>query len=111
LLKKVTDILSQTIRLCDKLYRYGGEEFVILLQETNRECAVLAAKRIQKFMEQQQFEGAQESQPGKRLTISIGVSSYPDDGETENTLVAVADSALYKAKQSGRNQVCCGAGV
>ncbi len=111
LLKKIADILSQTIRLCDKLYRYGGEEFVVLLQETDREGALLAAKRIHRFMEQQQFDGARESQPGKRITISVGVASFPDDGKEENILVAVADSALYKAKQTGRNRVCCGAGV
>ena len=110
LLKKITDILSQTIRLCDKLYRYGGEEFVVLLPETSREGALLAAKRIHRYVEQQQFEGAQESQPGKRVTISIGIASYPDDGNEEKLLVAAADSALYKAKQTGRNRVCCGAG-
>lgn len=111
LLKEITDILSQTIRLCDKLYRYGGEEFIVLLQETNREGALLAAKRLHRQIEQHEFEGARECQPEKRITISIGVATSPDDGNEENALVAVADSALYKAKQTGRNRVCCGAAV
>ena len=110
LLKHVTTVLARCIRLCDKLYRYGGEEFAVLLPETGREGALIAAKRICRTMEEQQFPGADSSQPGGKVTVSVGVASYPEDGATNSELVAAADSALYEAKQQGRNRVCTVAG-
>ena len=105
LLKKLVVTLSSNIRPLDKVYRYGGEEFAILLPETTKENALSTAIRIQKAVEQEQFEGEKESQPNKRVTISIGVSTFPLDANDRDQLLKAADLALYEAKHSGRNQV------
>ncbi len=106
LIKEIAAFFSRAIRFCDQLYRYGGEEFVIILPETDSEGALVLARRICILIEQQTFAGASESQPGKRLTVSIGVANVPADGKSREELLQAADSALYKAKQSGRNRVC-----
>ena len=106
LLKKITALLSGVIRHCDQLYRYGGEEFTIVLPETNKEGAYIVAKRICDRIEQENFDGVRESQPEKRLTVSIGLASLPADANAQDDLIRAADSALYKAKQSGRNTIC-----
>jgi len=103
-LKELASRLSSQLRSNDHLARYGGEEFVIILPETQMEMAHLLADRIRKHA------GAQEYQVGSdlttQLTLSIGVSSFPDQAATLEELVQHADSALYKAKETGRNRVC-----
>lgn len=103
---KISDIITLAIRLCDKLYRYGGEEFVVMLPETGKEGALVVAERIQRLIKEERFEGAEMSQEGKKLTVSIGVATLPDDAAITEALLEVADSSLYKAKESGRNRVC-----
>jgi diguanylate cyclase (GGDEF)-like protein len=104
LLKKMVGIFTRTIRAVDKVYRYGGEEFVILLPETDKEKAFFTARRLQKIIEQEEFEGEMESQPHNKITISIGVASFPVDKKDKSGLIKYADSALYRAKQSGKNR-------
>ncbi|MBI4685106.1 MAG: sensor domain-containing diguanylate cyclase [Nitrospirae bacterium] len=104
-LKKIVDLFRHSIRTCDKVYRYGGEEFVILLPETEKAGAIVVAQRIQKAVELFQFAGEEESQPNKKITVSIGVASFPADTDSKESLIKSADSALYMAKQSGRNKV------
>jgi diguanylate cyclase (GGDEF)-like protein len=106
LLRKVVDILTSNTRPYEKIYRYGGEEFAILMPDTDREKASSAARRLQKTIEKAQFEGEKESQPNGAVTVSIGVATYPADADHRDTLIDTANSALYGAKQSGRNQVC-----
>jgi diguanylate cyclase (GGDEF)-like protein len=106
LLKQMVQVFASATRPSDKIYRYGGEEFAILLLNTNREGAMSAAARIRKTVEQERFEGEKESQPNGKVTISIGTASYPSDTNNKEALIEAADSALYRAKQSGRNQVC-----
>jgi diguanylate cyclase (GGDEF)-like protein len=106
LLKQIVNVLTAATRPSDRIYRYGGEEFVILLQDANKEEATLVATRIRKAVEREEFEGEQDSQPEGKITVSIGVATFPSDTNTEDELTQAADSALYKAKQSGRNQVC-----
>jgi len=106
LLQKIVNILTFSIRPLDKIYRYGGEEFAILLPETDKAGALVVATRLLKAVQNKGFEGERASQPAKKITISIGVASFPSDAKRDNELIEAADSALYKAKQSGRNQVC-----
>lgn len=106
LLRKVVDLLTSNTRPYEKIYRYGGEEFAILMLDTNKEKALSTARRLQKMIEQAQFEREQKSQPNGTITVSIGVATYPSDAEHRDTLIDAANSALYRAKQSGRNQVC-----
>ena len=106
LLKRVVHILTSNTRAYERIYRYGGEEFVILMPDTDKEKALSVARRLQKTIEQAQFEGEKESQPNGTITVSIGIANYPSDANHRDKLIDSANSALYRAKESGRNQVC-----
>jgi diguanylate cyclase (GGDEF)-like protein len=105
LLKQIVKVFAGATRPSDKIYRYGGEEFAILLPDISIEKSMPIASRIRKAVEQEQFEGEKESQPGGKVTVSIGAASFPSDANNKEGLIEAADSALYKAKQSGRNKV------
>lgn len=104
LLKSFSAILKKTIRDSDIASRYGGEEFVIILPETGGDLAFVAAERVRKAIETNDFPGG-ETQPGGRVTVSMGVSSY-SEGMSADELLKSADNALYCAKEEGRNRVC-----
>jgi diguanylate cyclase (GGDEF)-like protein len=106
LLKKVADVVASNIRAYHKIYRYGGEEFSILMADTNKDKALYVARRLQKTIEQEQFRGEKKSQPNGKITVSIGVATFPSDAVKKGKLIEAADLALYRAKESGRNQVC-----
>ncbi len=91
-------------RIPDLVARYGGEEFLILLEGVGKQQAAQTAERIRKLVEEQKFEGGQ-NQPMGKLTISMGVASFPEDAGSADELVNKADQALYKAKHAGRNNV------
>jgi len=103
-LRTIAEILQKCVRISDVAARYGGEEFVILLPETPREKARVVAERIRIAIESHPFPGG-ETQPGGKLTISFGLSSFPEDGREPAALIQGADSALYGAKSSGRNVI------
>jgi len=104
-LRRLARILQQTLRTVDVLARYGGEEFVILLLETDGRNAHLVAEKLRLAVTSHDFEGAEHSQPGGRLTISLGLATYPNEATTGEALLALADAALYRAKDAGRDQV------
>lgn len=106
LLKLLVTLVSKNIRTVDGLFRYGGEEFAVLLPETGKDNAVFVAAKLNKLIEQESFTGEEDSQPEKKVTISIGVASFPEDAFDDSQLVRAADKALYQAKESGRNRVC-----
>ena len=91
-------------RASDIVARYGGEEFAIILPETPFEGGRIKAERIRKQIAETTFPHM-ESQPGKAITVSVGVSTYPEDAESSGELVDRADQAMYAAKRAGRNQV------
>lgn len=91
-------------RISDVVARYGGEEFVIILPEADKAGALLRADRLRAQVEEFAFEG-REYQPGKKVTVSVGVSSFPVDAITKVDLVQKADNALLAAKRQGRNRV------
>ena len=105
-LRKIAELLRKNLRAIDKVYRYGGEEFIVLLPEVDKEGALACAERLRRKVEQEPFEGEEQSQPSGKITISIGVASYPLDGDSIEKLIEAADSALYRAKALGRNRVC-----
>jgi len=84
--------------------RYGGEEFIVLLAQTPKEGAMKAAVRIRERIAGHPFPN-RESQPLKIISLSGGVATYPDDGQSSSDLIAAADAALYRAKREGRNRV------
>ena len=92
------------LRCSDLAARYGGEEFVLLLPETPKSAALRIAEGVRVKVEQEHFPG-REQQPLGRVTISIGVASYPEDGSDAASVMACADQRLYRAKNGGRNMV------
>ncbi|MBI3752465.1 MAG: diguanylate cyclase [Deltaproteobacteria bacterium] len=104
ILRKVADIITQEVRNSDIAARYGGEEFVVISSETGKGQAVQMAERIRKVIEDYQFPH-EETQPGGRLTISLGAAAFKADAANADELIKKADDALYRAKESGRNRV------
>ncbi|MCA9520349.1 MAG: GGDEF domain-containing protein, partial [Myxococcales bacterium] len=85
--------------------RYGGEEFVVILPKTKKAKAIEVAKKLRRGIEQTRFPNVSPEETGAQVTISIGVSTFPDDAQTTEELIEKADQGLYRAKAAGRNQV------
>lgn len=100
-LQELAEVLVDTVRAGDTVYRYGGEELAVVMRETGIEGAHQHAERLREAVAHH-FAG-----PGRRraITISIGVAALPESAESVAGLVAAADQALYRAKQGGRNRV------
>ncbi len=99
-LREVAHLIEQSVRNIDIAGRYGGEEFVVLLVETERETALTVAERIRARIHEAGFTAN-----GVPLTVSIGVAGYPDDADRREDLLNKADWAMYLAKRRGRDQV------
>ncbi len=98
-LQAIAQSLQEHVRKVDVPCRYGGEEFLAILPGTNQAGAIIVSERLRHAIEQMEVDGL-------NVTISIGVASVPElDVRSSATLVEAADSALYRAKRAGRNQV------
>ena len=108
LLGQLGVVLRNSLRNVDKPARYGGEEFVIICPETGPDEARLIAERIRRAVAETQFalgdKMGEKSAPA-RVTVSLGCATFPGDARTSRDLVKKADTALYAAKESGRNAV------
>ena len=104
-LRAIAAALSGKSRKFDTVARYGGEEFAIVMPGTSKENARLFAERLRNEVEKI-FAEEKDIRPDKRLTISCGVASYPDDATSKEDLVMRSDIALYEAKLSGKNRTC-----
>jgi two-component system, cell cycle response regulator len=103
-LEELSDILRESAREIDRLGRYGGEEFMAILPDSDPAAGVTFAERVREMVENQRFEIRAE-EPLK-MTISAGVATYPHDrADSPRRLVHYADVALYSAKKAGRNRV------
>jgi len=110
-LSQVAQLLFKAMRRTDIVARYGGEEFVIILPETTLSDAKIVAERIRRDIDRCEFPSLTPGQPPLRVTISIGVASFPLNADSKDDLIAKADSMMYRAKGRGRNQVIlCGVG-
>ena len=100
-LRTVADVLEAQVRPGDLVARYGGEEFCVLLPGTNLAGAESVAERVR-----QSLEGRETAVGGGRVrvTLSIGVAAWPDNGPAATDVIDAADHALYQAKRSGRNR-------
>jgi diguanylate cyclase (GGDEF)-like protein len=103
-LRTVGSILIGNTRGSDIVARYGGEEFVVILPGTDGTGAGRVAENIRANIESFPFDG-EETQPGKQLTISLGVSVFPEDAKESVLLIERADKAMYHTKRHGKNGV------
>ncbi|MPQ44903.1 bifunctional diguanylate cyclase/phosphohydrolase [Clostridium tarantellae] len=103
-LRHLGNLLKKKVRKGDIIARYGGEEFAIILPNTKESEAIEFAEFIRKSVEEKYFDG-EENQPNGKLTISVGVSIYPDKAKTDLDLIKSADDALYRAKFFNKNRV------
>ena len=99
-LRRVGHYLSSSVRSIDMAFRYGGEEFAIILPEARLDDAYKVAERIRKTIES---KSGSRSMP---ITMSVGVANWPNDGVMKEEIIGRADAALYRAKQMGRNRTC-----
>ena len=104
LLREVATLLRSTAREVDLVARYGGDEFAIAMPRTSKGSAVVLAERIRAVIAGGAFEDI-SSMPEGRVTVSIGVATFPEDGSDNNELLQSADDALYHSKKSGRDRV------
>ncbi len=100
-LKKLTNLISRELRSIDVFARYGGEEFIILLPNTGKEGALILAERLRKKVEKEFSMKNFDSLPS--VTITLGISSFPDDGADIYDIMKKADIALYTGKRKGKN--------
>src|SRR5438105_10150935 len=105
-LRQVSSMFHGQVRKIDVVCRYGGEEFAILLSQTNPQHALAVAEKLRRSVELWQFPGVP-----RPVTISAGTAIYPDHGSTRDELVKAADAGMYAAKQAGRNQACLAPGL
>jgi diguanylate cyclase (GGDEF)-like protein len=104
-LAEIGDLLRAELRSTDVAARFGGEEFCVILPETPPQRAHVLAERIRRRVAGHEFECGREGAP-VRVTVSVGIASFPADARTDEELIAAADEALYAAKSRGRNRVC-----
>lgn len=104
-LEEFSKRVSDNMRSIDLVARYGGEEFVVVMPETDADFAMYIAERVRKKICDEPFKISGAEEPID-ITVSIGVSIISDECATKECLLKQADEGLYKAKESGRNQVC-----
>ena len=101
LLREMAGLFATHVRSWDLVAKYGGDEFTVILPQTDVAGALAAGERLRRAVEEHRFPLAR---PGQ-ITVSIGVAAFPGDGQTTSALIETADRALYVAKQQGRNRV------
>ncbi|MFN2465111.1 MAG: diguanylate cyclase [Candidatus Dormibacteria bacterium] len=104
ILKGFAKVLRDQVRSIDLPVRFGGEEFLVLLPDTDKEGAMMVAEKIRRSADRLSVPRL-GSIPGRKVTVSCGVATYPDDCAGDEELMRSSDQAMYLAKNLGRNQV------
>ncbi|HEX8071258.1 MAG TPA: GGDEF domain-containing protein [Pyrinomonadaceae bacterium] len=109
-LEDVGALITRALRAGDVAARFGGEEFAAFLLDADGAQGLVAAERVRTIIEAHTFAATRrgatgEVAPGFHITISVGVATYPGDARDPIELIELADTALYRAKQAGRNRV------
>jgi len=102
ILKQIAFLIKKATRGCDFVARYGGEEFVVILPETPEKEAAVLGERILLAIEQFEFQTPEGQDIGK-VTVTIGVATYPADAQGQKELIEKSDQALYQGKRAGKN--------
>jgi len=102
-LRQLARVLTDTRRANDVVARYGGEEFAVILVDTAKFTAAKVAERVRERVAAHDFSDA--AQKAGKISVSVGVATFPEDGTDAEGLVRSADTALYAAKRAGRNRV------
>ncbi len=103
ILKEAARLIKENIRQIDVVGRYGGEEFIVLLTEIERDQALFAAERIRQSIHEKVIKAYDEK---INVAASIGLALFPEDAGEAISLIEKSDQALYSAKNAGRNRVC-----
>jgi diguanylate cyclase (GGDEF)-like protein len=103
-LEAVSAVAKTVMRRMDNLARYGGEEFVAILPGTTKVEAMKLAERLRDTIEKE-INPVASNGDARKITVSLGVSSFPEDAEDKDKLIYCADGALYEAKRAGKNRV------
>ena len=103
LLVALTETLRAQLRTSDVLGRFGGDEFMIVLPHTNAIEALIVAQRLRKAVADTDYRSSSDER--MRVTVSVGLATFPDDGVTADEVFRAADRSLYRAKDAGRNRV------
>jgi len=103
LLWMIGDILKTNLRLIDTAFRYGGDEFVIILPQTSKENALTVLRRLRKLLTSKVFFPAENL--NIKVTASFGVASFPADGRTHREILNKADEAMYRVKRTTRDNI------
>jgi len=106
ILKELAMLLKDQSRKMDYDCRYGGEEFTIILPQTEKKEAFLIAERLRMDIEKHLFTH-EEILPHKKLTVSLGLATFPEDGKLPSELITSSDKNLYQAKHKGKNNTRC----
>ena len=101
-IRGIASVIRRSIRTVDSAYRYAGDEFVVLLPETDFAGAFVVAEKVRQGAEELGPTLAREVAP---TTVSIGLVSHPEDGSTDEELMLAVDRAMYAAKAGGKNQI------
>lgn len=102
-LSKVAESIKDTIRTIDFMGRFGGEEFAIILLDTDRVGAIMVGERICNKIAKEEIRVFDDI---IKVTVSVGIANFPYNASYPNMVIEIADKAMYKAKMSGRNKVC-----
>lgn len=103
ILKNISNIAKECLRVIDVISRFGGEEFAVIMPQTDKNEAFLVAERIRKSVKEQ-IPKTWTSFPKDHITITIGISTFPADGKDRKEMIKNADKALYKGKLDGKDK-------
>ncbi len=106
ILVSISKILLDSCRKIDCVCRYGGEEFAVVLPDTSKDDAFAVAEHIRSSIAEYNFIN-DTLRPSQKITVSLGMATFPLDANEKSELIRLADEALYKAKTNGKNRICC----
>lgn len=111
LLNKMGELLKSTLRESDLIYRYGGDEFVMIIPDVGEETGAIIGDRVLKAIGNHTFKIDATNVQGSKssefnLTVSIGVATFPADAKDKEEILGIADKMMYEAKKGGRGRVC-----